>query len=74
MTASAPFTIGLVQDGVAGDRAATIASGVASIREAARRGAQVICLKELFDAPYFCKSLNIAKPDGWPAGKSRAVS
>ena len=63
MTASAPFTIGLVQDGVAGDRAATIASGVASIREAARRGAQVICLKELFDAPYFCKSLDIANFD-----------
>jgi N-carbamoylputrescine amidase len=26
------------------------------VREAARRGAQIVCLKELFNAPYFCKS------------------
>ena len=26
------------------------------MREAARRGAQIICLKELFNRPYFCKS------------------
>ena len=26
------------------------------VREAAERGAQIICLKELFNAPYFCKS------------------
>ena len=25
------------------------------IREAAARGAQIVCLQELFDAPYFCK-------------------
>ena len=26
------------------------------VREAAGRGAQIICLKELFNSPYFCKS------------------
>jgi len=40
---------------------------MARIREAAARGAQVICLKELFNAPYFAKSLrpeyfNLAEP------------
>ena len=63
MTAPAPFTIGLIQDGVAGDRAETLAASVARIREAASRGAQIICLKELFDAPYFCKSLDMRRFD-----------
>jgi N-carbamoylputrescine amidase len=26
------------------------------VREAVRKGAQIVCLKELFQAPYFCKS------------------
>ena len=63
MTATTPFTIGLIQDAVAGDRAATLAASVARIRAAAARGAQIICLKELFDAPYFCKSLDLTRFD-----------
>jgi N-carbamoylputrescine amidase len=59
--ASKPFTVGIIQDGVVqhgvdGDREATIAATVERVREAAARGAQIVCLKELFDAPYFCKS------------------
>jgi N-carbamoylputrescine amidase len=54
-----PFTVGLIQDAAGADRAANLASSVAAIREAHRRGAQVICLKELFNAPYFCKSLRV---------------
>ena len=54
-----PFTVGLVQDSAGNDRAENLANAVASIREAHRRGAQVICLKELFNAPYFCKSLRV---------------
>jgi N-carbamoylputrescine amidase len=62
-----PFTVGLVQDAAGADLAANLAASAASIREAHRQGAQVICLKELFNAPYFCKSLhvehfNIAEP------------
>ena len=53
--AATPFAIGLVQLPVASDKAATVASHERSVREAAARGAQVICLQELFDAPYFCK-------------------
>ena len=53
------FTIGLVQDHAPADPAANLARTEEHIREAARRGAQVICLKELFNAPYFCKSLRV---------------
>jgi len=49
------FRIGLVQRAVGPDRASTVAEHEAAIREAAAGGAQVICLQELFDAPYFCK-------------------
>ena len=51
-----PFTIGLVQETVGTDVAANVAHAVDRIREAAARGAQIVCLQELFNAPYFCKS------------------
>src|SRR4051812_6949598 len=53
---SEPFTIGLIQDHATGDAAANVARAERLVREAAGRGAQIICLKELFNAPYFCKS------------------
>src|SRR6478672_7501870 len=53
---SRPFTVGIIQDSASDDAAATVAASVARIRQAAARGAQIICLKELFNAPYFCKS------------------
>ena len=52
----APFTIGIIQDAASSDMAANLERSVGQIREAARRGSQIICLKELFNAPYFCKS------------------
>jgi N-carbamoylputrescine amidase len=51
-----PFTIGLIQDHATDDVAANVARAEQLIREAAQRGAQIICLKELFNAPYFCKA------------------
>ena len=54
-----PFAVGLVQDSAGADRAANLERAVAAIREAHRRGANVICLQELFNAPYFCKSLRV---------------
>jgi len=50
------FTIGLIQDHAGDDAGANLARAERLVREAARRGAQIICLKELFNAPYFCKS------------------
>ena len=53
---SAPFTVGIIQDSASDDMAAVIAATETRVREAARRGAQIVCLKELFSSPYFCKS------------------
>jgi len=51
-----PLTVGLIQESVTADAAANLEHAVARIREAAGRGAQIICLQELFNSPYFCKA------------------
>ena len=51
-----PFTIGIIQDHSGPDSAANVARAGRLIRDAATRGAQIICLKELFHSLYFCKS------------------
>ncbi len=63
----APFTIGIIQDSASDDTNANVAAAESRVREAAARGAQIICLKELFNAPYFCKAqqcerFDIAEP------------
>jgi N-carbamoylputrescine amidase len=62
-----PFTVGIIQDAATNDVRETIEATIPRIREAAERGAQIVCLKELFNAPYFCKStqcdrFDIAEP------------
>ena len=62
-----PFTVGIIQDSASSDAKATLDASIVRIREAAALGAQIICLKELFNAPYFCKSqkserFDIAEP------------
>jgi N-carbamoylputrescine amidase len=56
MNASRNIHIGLVQMRCSDDPAANTAQAVAGIREAAARGAQIICLPELFRSLYFCQS------------------
>jgi len=53
---TAPFTVAIIQDDAGDDTAKNVEAAVGRVREAASRGAQIICLKELFNAPYFCKS------------------
>ncbi|HTR76515.1 MAG TPA: carbon-nitrogen hydrolase [Gemmatimonadaceae bacterium] len=60
---STPFTIGLVQDAAADDPRAAIDAAIVALRTAASRGAQVICLKEVFNAPYFCKAARVDRFD-----------
>jgi N-carbamoylputrescine amidase len=55
-TRTDPFTIGVIQDAASADLAGNVARAERLVRDAATRGAQIICLKELFNAPYFCKS------------------
>ena len=50
------FTIGIVQDRADVDAQANLQRADRLVREAAARGAQIICLKELFRSPYFCQS------------------
>jgi N-carbamoylputrescine amidase len=58
-----PFTIGIIQDAASPDRAANLERTGRLVREAASRGAQIVCLKELFQSPYFCKSQQIDRFD-----------
>lgn len=50
------FTVGLIQESVTADAAVNLEHAVARVREAAARGAQIVCLEELFNSPYFCKA------------------
>jgi N-carbamoylputrescine amidase len=58
-----PFTIGIIQDAASPDRAANLERTGRLVREAASRGAQIVCLKELFQSPYFCKSQQVDRFD-----------
>ena len=58
-----PFTIGLIQEAVVDDRDAQLEASVAQVRAAAAQGAQIICLQELFNSPYFCKSTHADRFD-----------
>jgi N-carbamoylputrescine amidase len=49
------FTLAMVQMRVAADAVANMAAAEAAIRDAAKAGAQVVCLPELFLGPYFCQ-------------------
>src|SRR5882724_1293182 len=49
------FSIGLVQMSCSADKAANMAKAEAAIGEAAKKGAQIVCLPELFLGPYFCQ-------------------
>src|ERR1041385_8482202 len=53
---SEPFSIGVIQDHATADRAANVARAERLVRDAAAPGAQIIFLKELFNAPSFGKS------------------
>jgi N-carbamoylputrescine amidase len=50
------FTIGIVQDHADAHVQSNVERAQRLIREAANRGAQIVCLKELFNSLYFCKS------------------
>ena len=56
MATSPSFTVGIIQESVTTDVTKNVDRAEARIREAAEQGAQIVCLQELFNAPYFCKS------------------
>jgi N-carbamoylputrescine amidase len=66
------FTIGLVQMRSTADPEENFSRAIDKIREASSRGAQIICMDELFCAEYFCRTenadlFNLAEPIPGPA-------
>ncbi len=51
-------TVGLVQMGSGDDPQENLAKALSRIRTAAERGAQIVCLQELFRSKYFCQTEN----------------
>jgi N-carbamoylputrescine amidase len=49
------YNVGLLQMSCGPEPAENLSRGVAKIREAAKMGANVVCLPELFTAQYFCQ-------------------
>jgi len=56
--ADSKFSVGLVQMSCSVDPNENMAKALWRIREAAAKGAQVICLQELFRSQYFCREEN----------------
>ena len=53
-------TVAATQMACSWDRDANMARAEKLIREAARRGANVVLIQELFETPYFCKDHVVA--------------
>ena len=71
------FTVGLIQMRCSTDRKANLDVAVERIREAAKRGAQIISLQELFLSQYFCRVedadlFDLAEPIPGPATEALA--
>jgi N-carbamoylputrescine amidase len=49
------FRVGLVQMAMSADAAANVERAVKGVRDAAQKGAQVVCLPEMYRTPYFCQ-------------------
>jgi len=54
------YKVGLVQMSMGAEPEANFAAAVEHIREAARMGANIVCLPELFRAQYFCQREELA--------------
>jgi N-carbamoylputrescine amidase len=74
MNTAPKSTVALVQMRMGADPEANFASAIEHIREAARRGAQIVCLPELFRTQYFCQRedlnlFDLAEPIPGPSTK-----
>ncbi|MGB0122572.1 MAG: carbon-nitrogen hydrolase [Silvibacterium sp.] len=60
MSSKQKYRVGLVQMSCGSDPDANLEKAADRVREAAREGAEVVCLPELFRAQYFCQREDIA--------------
>jgi N-carbamoylputrescine amidase len=73
------FTVGLVQMSMTKDPAENLNRAIARVAEAARGGAQVVCLPELFRSQYFCQRedaalFDLAEPVPGPTTEALATA
>ena len=66
------LSLGIVQMSCLKDKSDNLKKGIEKIREAAKKGAQIICLQELFTSLYFCdredyENFNLAEPIPGPS-------
>jgi len=78
MTTPRIVRIGLVQQRVGPDPAINLDRAIAGIREAAAKGAQIVCLQELFGWYYFCQRedhefFKLAEPIPGPSSERLAA-
>jgi N-carbamoylputrescine amidase len=78
MTTARKYTAGLVQMSMGPDPEANFAAAVRHLREAARLGAHIVCLPELFRAQYFCQRedlrlFDLAEPIPGPSTEKLSV-
>src|SRR5262245_30234880 len=71
------LSVGLVQTTVGRNKAETVEKTAERVREAARRGAKLVCLQELFASEYFCQSedhqhFELAEPIPGPTTEAMA--
>jgi N-carbamoylputrescine amidase len=69
--------VGLVQMSTVADKQANLNKALAGVRDAAGRGAKIVCLQELFASPYFCQVedaalFDLAEPN--PGATTQAVA
>jgi N-carbamoylputrescine amidase len=77
MASPQKFTLGLVQMRCSADPDDNLARAVVHVREAAKAGAQVICLPELFRTQYFCQTedhANFALAEPIPGPTTEALA
>ena len=72
------FSIGLVQTRCHPNRERNVATAFNGVRQAASRGAQIICLQELFASEYFCQRedsalFDLAEPVPGPSTRAASV-
>ncbi len=71
------FKVGLVQMAMSKDPAANTEKAAALVADAARRGAEVVCLPEMYRSQYFCQSethafFDLAEPADGPSAQALA--
>ena len=75
---TAKFKVGLVQMSMSADPQQNVDKAAARVEEAARKGAEVVCLPELYRSPYFCQRedaalFNLAEPVPGPSTERLAA-